>query len=135
MPGKLVVLVLVLGWSGVDFGTGVGRFLSRRDRAIVAWQFTARDTGTKKIRPVGNGMNGCSWRHQIKIPHWTTQVIGHHTVPSGTGLRGVSFLAVNCQATIIPSPWDQNSQTFVHIFDSTSNAFFEDEDDDEYEDD
>jgi hypothetical protein len=65
-------------------------------------------------------MNGYSWRYQIKLLHWTHPSSSHHTVPSREGLRGASFLAVNCQATIIPSLGDQNSQTFVHIFDSTA---------------
>jgi hypothetical protein len=54
-------------------------------------------------------MNGYSRRYWLKIFHWATQAhppilsqrISHHTVPSGTGLRGRPFLALNCQATII----------------------------------
>jgi hypothetical protein len=62
-------------------------------------------------------MNGYSRRYWLKIFHWATQAhppilsqrISHHTVPSGTGLRGRPFLALNCQATIIPSLRDKTT--------------------------
>jgi hypothetical protein len=82
---------------------------------------------TKKIRSVGNGMNGYLVAISDKITSLDHPSSSHHTVPSGTGLRGASLLAVNCQATIIPSLWDQNSQTFVHILESTAGWQFEHE--------
>jgi hypothetical protein len=68
--------------------TGVGRFLSRRDRVIVAWQFSARDIARKRFRPVGNGMNSWSWRYQVKILHCTTQALAITPFPPGRVFAG-----------------------------------------------
>ena len=57
-----------------------------------------------------------------------------HTVPSGTGLILDPLLAVNCQATIVPSLRDKNRSTRCPHFRSHIAASpIEDEDDYEYE--
>jgi hypothetical protein len=72
------------------------------------------------------------WEGTFLNLEWRTyqKTNSHRTLRDGSSRT--PFLAVNCQATIIPSLRDKTTDRLFHVFDSTSR--FEDEDDDEYED-
>jgi len=91
-------------------------FLSRRDRVIVAWQFTARN-GAREDPSRRVRCDGCYrwlniWRMRLGGPvknlYSISQGVTVHTVPYGTDLFRAASLAVNCQATITRSLRDKN---------------------------
>jgi len=91
-------------------------FLSRRDRVIVAWQFTARDDvredPSRRVRCDGGYRWPSIWRMclgPVKNLYSISRLVTVQTVPDGTDLFRTLSLAVNCQATITRSLRDKTA--------------------------